>query len=136
MPDSRLEGPGFESRSRCRHVSGSVLIQPPCRNVSFTLDHLPLTTRTGQRGRVRQQHVIGIGEVRKREECFTTLQIGHLLYHSKANNGQAGVDFLINRRWNVCITKPYKLKIEQYMHQQHHTQKKTLIVFITTSIRR
>ena len=31
VPDSRLEGPGFESR--CRQVGGSVLIQPPFRNL-------------------------------------------------------------------------------------------------------
>ena len=41
--------------------------------------------------------VIGIGEVRRREECFTTLQSGHLLYHYKGNNGQVG--FLTNRKW-------------------------------------
>ena len=74
--------------------------------------------------------VIGIGEVRRPEECFATLQGGHLLYHSKANNGQAGVCFLINRKWKdhivrvnsisprvaelvLCITKRYKLKIVQ-----------------------
>ena len=56
-----------------------------------------------------------------------TLQSGHLLYHSKANNGQAGVGFLINRKWKdhivrvtsispwvaelvLCLTKSYKLK--------------------------
>ena len=38
--------------------------------------------------------VIGLGEVRRKEESFTTLQSGHLLYHSEANNGQAGVGFL------------------------------------------
>ena len=43
--------------------------------------------------------VIGLGEVRRKEESFTTLQIGHLLYHSEANNGQAGVGFLINKKW-------------------------------------
>ena len=32
--------------------------------------------------------VIGLGEVRRKEESFTTLQSGHLLYHSEANNGQ------------------------------------------------
>ena len=42
--------------------------------------------------------VIGIFEVRRPEECFITLQSGHLLYHSNANNGKAGVDFLINRK--------------------------------------
>ena len=74
--------------------------------------------------------VIRIGEARKREECFTTLQRGHLLYHSKANNSQREVDFLINRKWKdhkvrvnsicprvaelvLCITKRYKLKIMQ-----------------------
>ena len=43
--------------------------------------------------------VIGIGKIRRKEEGFTTLQSGHLLYHSKANNGQAGVGFLINKKW-------------------------------------
>ena len=72
--------------------------------------------------------VIGISEVRRPGECFTTLQSGHLLYHSKAKNGQAGVGFLISRKWKdhivrvnsirprvaelvLCITKCYKLKI-------------------------
>ena len=41
--------------------------------------------------------VIGLGEVRRKEESFTTLQSGHLLYHSEANNGQAGVGFLIKK---------------------------------------
>ena len=69
--------------------------------------------------------------MRRPEKCFTTLQSGHLLYHSKANNGQAGVGFLINRKWKnhiivrvnsislriaehvLCITKRYKLKVGQ-----------------------
>ena len=68
--------------------------------------------------------------MRRPKECFTTLQSRHLLYHSKANNGQAGVDFLINRKWKgcivrvnniiprvaelvLCITKRYKQKIVQ-----------------------
>ena len=58
--------------------------------------------------------------MRKREECYTTLQSGHLL----------GIGFLINRKWKdqivrvnsispsvvelvLCITKRYKLKIVQ-----------------------
>ena len=49
--------------------------------------------------------VIGIGEIRRKEEGFTTLQSGHLLYHSKANNGQAGVGFLINKKWKDNITR-------------------------------
>ena len=70
--------------------------------------------------------VIGISEVRRPEECFTTLQSGH----SKANNGQAGVGFHINRTWKdrrvmvnsisprvaglvLCITQRYRLKIVQ-----------------------
>ena len=40
--------------------------------------------------------VTRIEEVRRREECFTTLQSGQLLRNSKANNGQAGLGFLIN----------------------------------------
>ena len=74
--------------------------------------------------------VVGIGETRTLEECFTTLKSGHLLYHSKGNNGQAGVGFLMNRKRKdhivrvnsisprvaervLCITKRYNLKIVQ-----------------------
>ena len=74
--------------------------------------------------------VIGISEVRTQEEFFTTLQSGHFLCHSKANNSQAGVGFLINRKWKdhivrvnsishrvaelvLCITKRCKQKIVQ-----------------------
>ena len=49
--------------------------------------------------------MIGLGEVRRKEESFTTLQSGHLLYHSEANNGQAGVGFLINKKWKDNITR-------------------------------
>ena len=49
--------------------------------------------------------VIGLGEVRRKEESFTTLQSGHLLYHSDANNGQAGVGFLVNKKWKDNITR-------------------------------
>ena len=31
--------------------------------------------------------VTGLGDARRKEESFATLQSGHLLYHSKANNG-------------------------------------------------
>ena len=71
-----------------------------------------------------------IFEVRSPEECFTTLQSGHLLCHSQANNGQAGAGYLIKRKWKdhilrvnsispiiaelvLCIPKFYKLKIVQ-----------------------
>ena len=49
--------------------------------------------------------MIGFGEVRRKEESFTTLQSGHLLYHSEANNGQAGVGFLVNKKWKDNITR-------------------------------
>ena len=49
--------------------------------------------------------VIGLREIRRKEESFTTLQSGHLLYHSEANNGQAGVGFLTNKKWNYNITR-------------------------------
>ena len=49
--------------------------------------------------------VIWLGEVRRKEESFTTLQSGHLLNHSEAKNGQAGVGFLINKKWKVNITR-------------------------------
>ena len=35
--------------------------------------------------------VTGISEVRRPKECFTTSQSGHLLYHSKTNNGSSNV---------------------------------------------
>ena len=49
--------------------------------------------------------VTGLGEIRRKEEGFTTLQSGHLLYHSKANNGQAGVGFIIKKTWKDNITR-------------------------------
>ena len=49
--------------------------------------------------------VIWLGEVRRKEESSTTLQSDHLLYHSEANNGQAGVGFLINKKWKDNITR-------------------------------
>ena len=49
--------------------------------------------------------VMGLGEVRRKEESFTTLQSGHLLYHSEVNNGQSGVGFLINKKWKDNITR-------------------------------
>ena len=49
--------------------------------------------------------VIGLGEVRRKEESFTTLQSSHLLYHFGANNGQAGVGFLVNKKWKDNITR-------------------------------
>ena len=49
--------------------------------------------------------VIGIREVSRREECFTTLHSGHLLHHSRENNGQTGVGFLVNRKWKFHILK-------------------------------
>ena len=65
--------------------------------------------------------------MRRREECFTILQSGH---HSRANNSQAGVGFLVNRKWKdrivrvsnnsarvaelvLCIVKRYKPKVVQ-----------------------
>ena len=49
--------------------------------------------------------VIGLGEVRRKEESFTTLQSGHLLYHCEANNGQAGVGFLTNKKLKDNMTR-------------------------------
>ena len=91
--------------------------------------------------------VIGLGEVRRKEESFTTLQSGHLLYHSEANNGQAGVGFLINKKWKdnitrvssgnsrvaelvLRITDRYQQNIVQvYMRQRHLTQMKRQTTF-------
>ena len=73
--------------------------------------------------------VLRISEVTRRG-MFHYLAKHHLPYHSKANNGQAGVGFLINRKWKdhivrvnsishrvpehvLCITKRYKPKIVQ-----------------------
>ena len=49
--------------------------------------------------------VIGLGEVRRKEESFTTLQSRRLLYNSDANSGQADVDFLVNKKWKDNITR-------------------------------
>ena len=49
--------------------------------------------------------VIWLGEVRRKEESSTSLQSGHLLYHYEANNGQAGVGFLVNKTWKDNITR-------------------------------
>ena len=49
--------------------------------------------------------VIGLGEVRRKEDSFTTVQSGHLLYHSEANNGQAGVGFLVKKKCKDNITR-------------------------------
>ena len=87
--------------------------------------------------------VIGLREVRRKEESFTTLQSVHLLYHSEANNGQAGGGFLINKKWKdnitrvssgnsrvaelvVRITDIYQLKIVQvYSPTTSHSDKET-----------
>ena len=45
--------------------------------------------------------VIGLGEVRRKEKSFTTLQSGHLLYHSEANNG----GFLVDKKCKDNITR-------------------------------
>ena len=59
--------------------------------------------------------VIGLGEVRRKEDRFTTLQSGHLLYHSDANNEQAGVGFLVNKKWKDNITRvsPGNSRVEE-----------------------
>ena len=62
--------------------------------------------------------VIGIFEVRRPEEYFTTLQSGHLLYHSKANNGQAGVCFLINRKWKDHIVRVNSISPRVAVHNK------------------
>ena len=49
--------------------------------------------------------VIGLRAVRRKEESFTTLQSGHMRYHSEANNGQAGGGFLVNKTWKDNITR-------------------------------
>ena len=49
--------------------------------------------------------VIGLREVRRKEESFTTLQSGHMRYHSEANKGQAGGGFLVNNTWKDNITR-------------------------------
>ena len=56
--------------------------------------------------------VIWIGEVSRPGECFTTLQSDHLLYHSKGNDGRAGVGFLINGKW-----KNHKVRLVSKQNQ-------------------
>ena len=73
--------------------------------------------------------------MRRREECFTTLQRGHIRYYFRINNDQAGIGILINRKWKdhnivrvnsislrvaelvMFITKRYKLNIMQVYAQ-------------------
>ena len=87
--------------------------------------------------------VIGLGEVRRKEESFTTAQSGHLLYHSEANNRQSCVGFLVNKTWKdnltrlssrssrvaelvLRITDKYQLKIvQEYAPTTSHSDKKT-----------
>ncbi|MEG7521714.1 MAG: hypothetical protein M3H12_01235 [Chromatiales bacterium] len=45
----------------------------------------------------------------RRSEKKRGMQSGHLLYHSRANNGQTGVGFLINKRWNDNIMRVAEL---------------------------
>ena len=84
--------------------------------------------------------VTGLGEARRKEE---TLQSGHLLYHSEANNGQAGIGFPVNKKWKdnitrvssgssrvaelvVRITDRYQLKIVQvYAPTTSHSDEET-----------
>ena len=49
--------------------------------------------------------LLGLAEVRRREERFITLNSGHTLYHTEANNGQQGVGFLINKKLNKSIVE-------------------------------
>ena len=56
--------------------------------------------RTGRRTEIKQ-HEMGRDRARrcpkKRGQFFTTIQSGHLLYHSEANNGQAGIGFPVKK---------------------------------------
>ena len=49
--------------------------------------------------------VIGPRYVQIKQERLATHNSGHLLYHSEANNGQAGVRILINNKWKDNITR-------------------------------
>ena len=80
---------------------------------------------------------------KKRGNFHTTLQSGHLLYQSEANNGQAGVGFLVNKKWKdnktrvssgnsrvaelvLRITDRYQLKIVQvYAPTTSHSDEET-----------
>ena len=53
-----------------------------------------------------KRDVTGLGDAQRKEDnFFTTIQSGHLLYHSEANNGQAGIGFLVNNKWKDNITR-------------------------------
>ena len=41
----------------------------------------------------------------EKRKIFTTIQSGHLLYHSEANNGQAGIGFPVKKKWKDNITR-------------------------------
>ena len=114
-------------------------------------EHTHMNTKKNERKTRLVWDVIGIREVRRREEGFTTLQSGHLLYYSKAKNGQAGVGFLINRERNDNIVKVkgisprvaelvqtmrYKLKIVQvYAPTTPYSEEDIKVASTTTSMR-
>ena len=80
---------------------------------------------------------------KKRGKFFTTIQSGHLQYHSEANNGQAGIGFPVNKKWKdnittvssgssrvaelvVRVTDRYQLKIVQvYAPTTSHSDEET-----------
>ena len=41
----------------------------------------------------------------EKRKVFTTIQSGHLLYHSEANNGQGGIGFPVNKKCKDNITR-------------------------------
>ena len=49
--------------------------------------------------------LIGLGEVRRKAESVTTLQSDHLLHHYVATDGLEDLDFVINKKWKVTITR-------------------------------
>ena len=60
------------------------------------------------------------------EECFTTLQSSHLVYHSKANNGQAGVGCSVHNKAlqtkdiaSFAPTTSYSEERHKYFLQRH-----------------
>ena len=82
-----------------------------CKNITKRLTR----ARTGRRTEIKQ-HEMGCDRARrfqkKRGQFFTTIQSGHLLYHSEANNGQSGIGFPV-KKWKDNITREYPLGVPE-----------------------
>ena len=57
----------------------------------------------------------------KKRGKFHNSPNGHLLYQSEANNGQAGVGFLVNKKWkdNITIVSSGRSRVAELVHNRY-----------------